>query len=142
MPHAKRAGCAILPQLLEPRMLLSTSFPNQNISRLGGSQAEGSIMVDRVDPSHLIAISNIDLGDGLLVATSSDSGATWSRRLIADDKDGLPPACCDPSVAFDSFGNLFVAYLNSDTNQVIVLLSVDAGQTFSLLTKFRGDVDQ
>src|SRR5690348_4673532 len=103
MSHSSRAGRAFCPETLEPRMLLSSSFANLNISKMPGNQAEGSIMVDRTDPAHLVAISNIDVGDGLMVATSSDSGATWSHRLIANDKDGLPAACCDPSVAFDSF---------------------------------------
>src|SRR6516162_8517153 len=97
---------------LEPRRLLSSSFPNVNISRMPGNQAEGAIAIDKADPSKLFAVSNIDVGDGLVAATSSDGGATWSRRTIADDKDSLPAACCDPSAEFDSFGNLFLAYLN------------------------------
>jgi hypothetical protein len=91
----------------------------------------------------MFEISNIDVGDGLLAATSDDGGVTWSRRLIASaSQDTLPPACCDPSAAFDSFGNLFVTYLSSDTNQILVLQSTDAGHSFTLLGKFRGDVDQ
>src|SRR5579884_1374249 len=141
MPRSRRTRL-VLPQPLEPRRLLSSAFANVNVSRMTGNQAEGSIVVDRADPRHVFAISNIDVGDGLLAATSADGGTTWSHRLIADDSDGLPPACCDPSAAFDSFGNLFLTYLDSKTDNVVVLLSTNAGQDFSLLTKFHGDVDQ
>src|SRR5579872_3254540 len=92
---------------LEPRRLLSSSFPNINLSKMLGNQAEGQITVDRADPSKVFAVSNIDVGDGLVAVTSSDGGATWSAaKTIANDKDGLPAACCDPSATFDSFGNL------------------------------------
>ena len=108
-----------------------------------GNQAEGSIAVDPADPSHLFAATNIDHGDGLMAATSGDGGQTWATRIIANDTDGLPAACCDPSTAFDSFGNLFLTYVNANTNNVVVLLlSTDAGQSFSVLAQFQGNVDQ
>ena len=127
---------------LEPRTLLSSAFANVNISKTPGNQAEGAIAVDRADPSKLFAVSNIDVGDGLLVGTSNDGGASWNHRLIANDKDGLPPACCDPSAAFDQFGNLFLAYLDSKGDQIEVLRSTDAGQSFALFGQFNGNVDQ
>src|SRR5258708_4898490 len=121
---------------LEPRRLLSAAFTNVNITRMKGNQAEGAIAVDPVDPSDLFMAANVDKGDGLAVSVSSDGGATWTTRTIANDHDSLPPACCDPSVAFDSSGNLFVAYLNSADNEVELLLSTDAGQSFSLLAHY------
>jgi hypothetical protein len=139
--HSKRRS---LIEMLEPRTLLSAAAPNVNISKMTGNQAEGAIAVDRAFPSHLFAVSNLDAtaGDGVLVATSADNGATWSHRVIATGADGLPAACCDPSAAFDTFGNLFLAYLNSTDNQVEVLLSTDAGKSFSLIKQFNGPVDQ
>jgi len=127
---------------LEPRRLFSAAFVNVNVSKMKGNQAEGSITVDRADPSKLFAVSNIDIGDGLMVATSADGGATWSSRTIANDSDGFPPACCDCSAAFDSFGNLFLVYLNSKDNQVELLTSTDAGRSFSLIAQYSGLVDQ
>ena len=127
---------------MEPRRLLSSGFPNVNISRMAGSQAEGAIAVDPVNPKLLFAAGNVDVGDGLTATTSSDGGVTWSARKIATDGSDLPPACCDPSAAFDSFGNLFLTYLNSDDNTVVVVRSTDAGQTFSLVNEFHGNVDQ
>lgn len=133
---------AALLERLEPRRLLSSAFVNVNISRMPGNQAEGSITTDRADPSHVFAVSNIETGDGVLFASSADGGATWTHRLVGDDSDGLPAACCDPSLAADTYGNLFLSYLSASTNDVIVLLSVDSGQTFHLLEDFHGAVDQ
>src|SRR5579864_6942749 len=103
-PSSERPEVGI--ESLEPRRLLSSSFPNINVSKMLGNQAEGAIAVDRANPSKLFAVSNIDVGDGLMAATSGDGGSTWSQKTIANDKDGLPAACCDPSAEFDSFGNL------------------------------------
>lgn len=63
---------------MEPRRLLSSGFPNVNISRMAGSQAEGAIAVDPVNPKLLFAAGNVDVGDGLTATTSSDGGVTWS----------------------------------------------------------------
>jgi hypothetical protein len=133
---------AYMIERLEPRALLSSAFVNVNISKMPGNQAEGSIVVDRADPSLLFAVSNIETGDGVLFASSADGGTTWTHRLVGDDTDGLPAACCDPSLAADAYGNLFLTYLSASTNDVIVLLSADAGQTFHELDQFHGDVDQ
>jgi hypothetical protein len=144
MPHPdrRRPGCPSSFERLEPRTLFSSTFPNINLSRLKGNQAEGAIAVNPLSPNQLFAISNIDTGDGLMAATSSDGGATWSSQVIARDNSSLPAACCDPSVAFDSFGNLFLTYLNSTDSQVELLLSTDAGHSFTLLTQYNGNVDQ
>jgi hypothetical protein len=133
---------SLLPETLEPRTLFSSAFPNINVSKMPGNQAEGTIVVDKADPTRLVAVANLDVGDGLMLSTSSDGGATWSRRTIANDSDHLPPACCDPTAGFDAFGNLFLTYLDANTNHVVVLLSTDAGQSFTLLNQFHGSVDQ
>src|SRR5579859_4849539 len=97
VPYSRRSSA--LPESLESRTLLSSGFPNIDISKLPGNQAEGAISIDRANPNNEFALSNIDSGDGLMAATSSDGGHSWAQRLIGDDSDGLPPACCDPSVS-------------------------------------------
>ncbi|MET8243782.1 choice-of-anchor P family protein [Streptomyces sp. NPDC005202] len=109
-----------------------------NVTRSAGNQAEGSVAVDPTDPSRLAAVSNNGdgAGDGMTAAYSTDYGATWTHRTIADGSaGGLPKACCDPSVSWDSFGNLFLIYLdsNTDTGGIHVALSTDGGKNFSLL---------
>ncbi|WP_406470107.1 choice-of-anchor P family protein [Streptomyces sp. NBC_01615] len=109
-----------------------------NVTRSAGNQAEGAIAVDPTDPSRVAAVSNNGdgAGDGMTAAYSTDHGATWTHRTIADGSaGGLPKACCDPSVSWDSFGNLFLIYLddNTDTGGIHVALSTDGGKNFSLL---------
>src|SRR5205823_4083706 len=50
--------------------------------------------------------------------------------------DGLTKACCDPSVGWDSFGDLFLSYLDNTTSNAVIALSVDGGVTFSQLKTF------
>jgi hypothetical protein len=52
-------------------------------------------------------------------------------------------ACCDGQAAWDTFGNLFVVYINNSVNQINVILSTDGGVTFSApLTVGTGSIDQ
>jgi len=143
---------------------------NVNVSRSAGDQSEGAIAIDPADPRRVFVLSNLEGGNpsgmamqaigpgieseyhdddhaagdqvGLFAGVSSDGGATWATRVVATDADGLPASCCDPSAAFDRFGNLFVAYLNANADGVVVLLSTDAGMSFRALATFSGNVDQ
>jgi hypothetical protein len=45
----------------------------------------------------------------------------------------LGAACCDPSLSFDRYGNLFLTYLYNDGNVVPVALSTDGGVHFHLI---------
>ena len=52
-------------------------------------------------------------------------------------------ACCDGQAAWDTFGNLFLVYINGSVNQINVILSTDGGATFSApVTAGSGSVDQ
>jgi hypothetical protein len=126
---------------LEERQLLAVPL-NINLSKMRGSQSEGAVAIDPTNASRIFVVSNIDRGDGLFTARSSDGGAHWSKTIIADGFDSLTPACCDPSAVFDEFGNLFVGYINNDTDQVNIIRSTNAGQSFSRLARFEGDIDQ
>jgi hypothetical protein len=62
----------------------------------------------------------------------------WTRGTIAT---GV--ACCDAQAAWDTFGNLFVVYINASVNQINVILSTDGGVTFGApVTAGTGSVDQ
>ncbi|HEX9235937.1 MAG TPA: sialidase family protein, partial [Actinomycetota bacterium] len=69
-------------------------------------------------------------------------GATWTTDKIADGDD-LGFACCDSSLAFDRFGNLFLTYLFNFAVGVPVAVSVDGGATFRplalILPRLDGD---
>jgi hypothetical protein len=132
-------------ELIEPRLLMSatalTAGANVNITRESGNQAEASIAIDPTNPSRLFEVSNIDFGDFLVAGFSNDSGKTWTTRHMADGADGLPAACCDPSVAFDARGNLFMTYLSADFHNIEVGLSTDGGRSFRLLATHSGNVE-
>jgi hypothetical protein len=133
-----------IEQLENRRLLAANPIPaNINLTRMRGNQAEGAVAVDPTNANRIFILSNIDRGDGLFTARSSDGGVHWSKTVIADGSDGLVPACCDPSAVFDEFGNLFVGYINSDnTDEVLIIRSGNGGQSFSRLESFSGDVDQ
>jgi hypothetical protein len=52
--------------------------------------------------------------------------------------DGFPAADLNATAAYDSFGNLFVAYRRQDLGSTVVLFSFDSGQTFHVLASLPG----
>jgi hypothetical protein len=117
--------------------------PNVDASQRPNSEEEVDIAVDPSNPARLFILSNQDteLGttspEGLFGAYSTNGGATWTGRFLADGTDAFKEkACCDPSVAFDTFGNLFITYLNDAGSLAVVGLSTDGGKTFKELTTF------
>ena len=104
---------------------------NVNISREVGNQSETTIAINQVNPLQMTVVSNEEIGSALFHGWSVDGGRTWSTDRIADG-DNLGFACCDPSLASDQFGNIFLAYLTSII-QVKVAISTDGGATFSPL---------
>src|SRR5512141_2368902 len=85
--------------------------PNVNVSRLTGNQAETTVAVNPTNPNNVVIVSNVQFGNRLWEGYTLD-GTNWVSTQIADGTDGLGLACCDPSAAFDSFGNLFLTYLD------------------------------
>ncbi|MGC2626754.1 MAG: sialidase family protein [Candidatus Udaeobacter sp.] len=111
--------------------------PVVNVSATTGNQAESFINVNPTNPNNLVATSNTN-SNSIFRAYSTDAGATWTRGTIAT---GV--ACCDGQAAWDSFGNLFLVYINASVNQINVILSTDGGATFSApVTAGTGSVDQ
>jgi hypothetical protein len=132
-------------EVLEDRCLLTTLNvgTNYNINQPSnsGSRAETSIAIDPTypDDSRLFATSNPSNQDsGWFARYSTDGGVTW----LASDVSQLPKSCCDQQVAFDQFGNLFVAYLTASGFNTTVALSTDDGQTFTNLGTLETNADQ
>ena len=70
--------------------------------------------------------------------------STSDELFFVDVRDReFPIACCDPSVAYDDFGNLFFTYLSLDRatgfSSIVTLLSTDNGQNFEQVGDFRGE---
>ena len=134
-------------------LLLSSPAPSpvsggtdRNVSKMANYQNECAIAKNPTNQLQLFVLGNNALG-GLFAASSTGGGATWTYpaadRTIEDGDAGQgPAACCDPNLAWDTFGNLFLTYLGN-ANTVETLLSTDAGLTFSnLVTLGSGNVDQ
>ncbi|HVX12138.1 MAG TPA: NF038129 family PEP-CTERM protein [Pirellulales bacterium] len=106
-----------------------------DVSRLSGNENDGTIAVDPVDTDRLFAASNEE-SIGLFVSSSNDGGLTWSGTTIADGGDGLPLGGSQPQVVFDQFGNLYLAYVDQAGDTIVVAMSGDYGQSFTVLDTF------
>ena len=122
--------------------------PDINTSQRSGADNECAIAQDPSNPLRLFKSCNVTGTAGLFAARSVDGGTTWTYpdpadKTIADGDAGQgASACCDPTLAFDRFGNLYVTYINSGVSAIVTLLSTDGGATFSSLASFSGSVDQ
>ncbi len=117
----------------------------RNVSQLLNYQNECAMAVNPTNANQLFAACNNAAG-GIFFARSVDRGSTWlypdADRTIADgDPNQGNLACCDPTLAWDTFGNLYVTYLGN-AGAIETLLSTDGGQTFNILATFAGNNDQ
>jgi hypothetical protein len=118
-----------------------------DLSQKSGTDSECAIAKNPANPNQVFAFCNTT-GNGMLAVRSTDGGATWiypdpSDKTIADGDAGQgAAACCDPTLAWDTFGNLYITYINSSVNAIVTILSTDGGATFSNLASFSGSVDQ
>ncbi|MFL5799300.1 MAG: hypothetical protein ACJ77A_15380 [Actinomycetota bacterium] len=115
--------------------------PNVDVSRKHGGQSEQAVAVDPTNPRNVVVVSNENRpGPGLLESISHDGGATWVHRDIADD-DNLGFGCCDPTLAWDEFGNLFfgdIRFTAAHNDRIDLALSTDAGESFHRIASFKG----
>ena len=118
-----------------------------NTSKKTGDDSECAIAKNPSNKLQLFIACNTAT-TGLFAARSTDGGLTWTfpdpaDKTIADGDAGQgPAACCDPTLAWDTFGNLFITYLDPTAANVVTILSTDGGATFSNLASFAGSVDQ
>ena len=111
--------------------------PTVNITRLGGNQSEAAIAIDPTDPNNVVEFSNRERGAGMVLARSADGGATWDVSTFAQD-DRFGKACCDPTLSWDGYGNLFMVWLDlEDSGAIPVALSTDGGRTFDMVKVLR-----
>lgn len=115
--------------------------PNVNVSRLPGNQAETAIAINPTDPDNIVVTSNLENFLGLLEAYSTDGGVTWTTRIIAKGGE-LGMACCDSSLAFDLYGNLFMTYLVYGSLRLPIVLSVDGGASFQVVDRILPKVSE
>jgi hypothetical protein len=111
---------------------------NVDISQRHTNESEEAIAVNPTNPNNIVEVSNVDFpAAGLLEGVSFDGGKTWTTKLIGDN-DNLGDACCDPSLSFDRYGNLFLAYLFNVEDTLPIALSTDGGLTFNVIANISG----
>jgi hypothetical protein len=126
---------AVLAALLAPRAASAARPraipPNVDTSVRVGNEAEDAVAVNPTNPSNIVTMSTLPGPDaGLFEGVSFDGGATWQRFTIGDGTDELGLICCDQQLAWDSFGNLWMVYLD-DSPDVPIAVSTDGGLTFT-----------
>lgn len=144
------AGAALVA-LPAPARAQIVAGPDVNPSQKAGDDNECAIAKNPANPQELFASCNTG-GAGLFAARSTDGGDTWTfpdatDRTIADGDAGQgAAACCDPTLAWDTFGNLYITYLaalvGGSSPSVETLLSTDGGLTFTTIATFAGSQDQ
>jgi len=123
------------------------SGANVDVSNECGPQSETYITLNTANPKNLAGGSNEIFRDPMRAYSSSDGGKTWTGTDIP-----LPPPIgtngirfgSDPTLAFDSRGNLFygsiVVFFGSGNgvngSQMSVARSTDGGKTFPNATFF------
>jgi hypothetical protein len=128
----RRIGFIAALALLSARATLAAPL-NIDVSQRQGNESEEAIAVNPTNPNNIVVFTNIAEGTvGMFLAVSFDGGATWTGHIVGDN-DNLGDACCDPSLSFDEYGNLFMTYLYNVENQVPVALSTDGGLSFNLI---------
>jgi hypothetical protein len=116
--------------------------PNVDVSHKRGGQSEQAIAVDPTDPQNVVVVSNENSAAGLLESISHDGGHTWTHHDIADG-DNLGFGCCDPTLSWDRFGNLFfgdIRFTSGHNDRVDIALSTDAGESWTRVAAFKGQI--
>ncbi|MFO1493109.1 MAG: thermonuclease family protein [Lysobacterales bacterium] len=130
-----------------PDALLVAGTVDINTSVKTGDDNECAAAIDPSNPQRMFLSCNT-ASAGLFATRTVNGGQTWtypdaSDKTIADGDAGQgQSACCDPTLAWDRFGNLYVTYINAATNSIVTLLSTDAGLTYTEIGNFTGSVDQ
>ena len=106
---------------------------NIDVSQRAGEESEEAVAVNPTNPKNIVVFTNIQEGtNGMFLGVTFDGGHTWTRRIVGQN-DVLGDTCCDPSLSFDQYGNLFMTYLYNVDQVVPVALSTDGGLTFKVI---------
>lgn len=136
-------GDTLQLQVLPSENVQPPNQPSQirDITQMSGDETNGQIAVNPMNPTQLFMASESSTHRGLVVATSTDGGNTWTTSIMFDGttrdavtNEFLPTAYGQPSVAWDGFGNLFLIYMDGPL-EAALLESSDGGNSFALRTQ-------
>src|SRR5712691_11391351 len=129
LQHPSQVHAAVTSRQLQ----LVPKPANIDVSQRMTNESEETVAVNPTNPKNIVIVTNVDHpAAGLCEGVSFDGGATWTKKLIGDN-DNLGDACCDPSLSFDRYGNLFMTYLYNVEIEVPIALSTDGGLSFNPL---------
>lgn len=97
-----------------------------NISKIVNGDNECAIAKNPANPLQLVAHCNSSASPW----RSIDGGQTW---VVGGS---LGSYCCDPNLAWDSFGNLFATFIDSAADNIVTKVSVNGGVSFSPVASF------
>lgn len=119
------------------RLSLAPVPKNIDVSQRHTNESEEAVAVNPTNPENIVIVTNVDFpAAGLFEGVSFDGGTNWATKLIGDN-DNLGAACCDPSLSFDKYGNLFLTYLFNVGNVVPIALSTDGGLHFNIIANIQ-----
>jgi hypothetical protein len=142
---------ALVALFAAPRAVAQTINAPINATLRTGNEDESAVAINPNNPLQIAVFTNGIAGDaGLPLSFSSDGGQTWTRTVFATGAgpggDGRPVACCDPTLSWDNFGNLFVGYLQRTPRTIELYVTSDMGANFTNLgpvdTGAAGSLDQ
>jgi len=118
-----------------PLLAQLSGIVDRNMSQLGGAESECAITKNPNNKLQLFASCNSVAG-ALFAARSVDGGFTWTYpdaadKTIADGDAGQGRrAWSDPTLSWDTFGNLWIAYIDYNKSAVDLVRSPDGGVSF------------
>jgi PEP-CTERM motif len=104
---------------------------NINVTKLGGSQSETAVAINRINPN-LIALSSNAQGT-MINKFSTNAGSTWSNSALQ------VAGGYDSWMGADSFGNIFLSYQVAQVTSVA--RSTDGGATYAVTAIPGGGAD-
>ena len=112
---------------------LTNTGPIADVSMVSANESDGVIALNPAHPSQLFIAGNTNasFNPGLFSRYSTNSGTNWLSGSLTN----LPPGY-NPAVAWDGYGNLFLAYADTINLGTDIAFSTNGGQTFLLLTNF------
>jgi uncharacterized repeat protein (TIGR01451 family) len=139
LPWTARVALVALGLALAPDARSQNYLPGTpaDLTMTLGNEVNPAIAIDASNAANIFSVAATESGaivNPLVTSFSTNQGKTWTTNLIATGKDDLMPAYGYPSAAFDSFGNLYVAYLPDVFEGVAVAVSTNFGASFILLT--------